>query len=145
MLPPLGILMLDTAFARPVGDAGNPDSWPFPVLIERVVGAYARPVVQGSFAASTAFGDAGQRLVGRGVNAIITTCGFLVRHQAALQASLPVPVLTSTLTQYRRLQRAMRPGRRLAILTIDASALDASIRAATGIDIDINPAVLAGC
>jgi len=134
MRSPLGILMLDTAFARPVGDAGNPDSWPFPVLIERVRRAYARPVVQGSFAANAPFKEAGQRLVDRGAKAIITTCGFLVRHQDALQASLPVPVLTSTLTQYRRLQSAMRSDRRLAILTIDAGAIDTSVRAAADID-----------
>lgn len=134
MRPPLGILMLDTAFARPVGDAGNPDSWPFPVLIERVGGAHARPVVQGSFATIAPFKEAGQRLADRGAKAIITTCGFLVRHQDALQASLPVPVLTSTLTQYRRLQSAMRPGRRLAILTIDAGAIDTSVRTAAGIE-----------
>jgi hypothetical protein len=43
--PPLGILMLDTNFARPLGDAGNPASWPFPVIIERVPRACAKSVV----------------------------------------------------------------------------------------------------
>ncbi len=29
--PVVGILMLKTAFPRPPGDIGNPDTWPFPV------------------------------------------------------------------------------------------------------------------
>lgn len=133
MRSPLGILMLDTSFDRPVGDAGNPESWPFPVVIERVGGAHARAVVQGSFADVSAFIAAGRRLVERGACAIITTCGFLVRHQRALEEALPVPVQTSTLTQYRRLQDSFNP-LRLAVLTIDAESIDESVRTAAGIE-----------
>lgn len=82
------------------------------------------------------FRDAGQRLIDRGACAIITTCGFLVRYQQALAAALPVPVLTSTLCQHRRLQRTLTPPSRLAILTIDATALNASVRHAAEIDAD---------
>ena len=32
----VGILLLDTKFPRVVGDGGNADTWPFPVLIEKV-------------------------------------------------------------------------------------------------------------
>ena len=49
MTAALEIIMLDTTFARPIGDAGNAVSWPFPVLIERVLGAFAEPVVTGRF------------------------------------------------------------------------------------------------
>ena len=125
--------MLDTAFTRPVGDAGNAASWPFPVLIERVSGAFAAPVVTGQFEDVQAFVDAGHRLIKRSASAITTTCGFLVRHQRRLQSELTVPVLTSTLTQFARLQAALGPDRRVAVLTIDAGALDSSIRAAAGI------------
>jgi len=133
---PLGILMLDTSFSRPLGDAGNPASWPFPVEIERVNGASARSVVEGTYADITAFIEAGLRLCERGVCAIITTCGFLVRHQEALARALPVPVLTSTLTQYERLTRALPVGRRLAILTISATSLDGATLARAGIESD---------
>ncbi len=132
----LGILMLDTQFDRPPGDAGNPASWPFPVQIERVSGAHARPVVSGQYAAAGEFIAAGQRLAGNGVAAIITTCGFLVRHQDELAGALPVPVETSTLLHYAALQRGLGDDKRVAILTIDAAALGPDVRAAAGIDRD---------
>lgn len=124
--------MLDTSFARPLGDAGNAASWPFPVLIERVAGAFAQPVVKGQFATVLPFVEAGRKLVQHGAIALTTTCGFLVRYQRQLQSEFTTPVLTSTLTQFARLQAAL-VGTRVAILTIDATALDASVRSLAGI------------
>ena len=129
--------MLDTQFLRPLGDVGNPDSWPFPVIIERVDGAFALPVVSGTYAGIESFVYAGQRLVERGACAITTTCGFLVRHQRSLEAALAVPVRTSTLLNYGELQQRLGASRRVAILTIDKAALDASVRAAAGIPDDV--------
>lgn len=134
MRPLLGILALDTTFHRPLGDAGSPESWPFPVIIERVHGAYAKPVVQEQFSDVDPFVVAGQRLIDRGASAIITTCGFLVRQPRALQKALSVPTVTSTLTQHRRLQNELAAQLRLAILTIDAVALNATVRSAADID-----------
>lgn len=124
--------MLDTSFARPLGDAGNAASWPFPVLIERVHGALAESLVAGRFAELPPLVAAGHRLLARGAVALTTTCGFLVRHQQSLQREFTIPVRTSTLTQFARLQ-ATHGLRRVAILTIDATALDASVRAIAGI------------
>ena len=128
--------MLDTAFARPFGDAGNSDSWPFPVLIERVSGAYARPVVDGTHRDINAFVEAGRLLCEQGACAVITTCGFLIRYQDVISAALPAPVLTSTLTQYKRLARALPKGKRLAILTICRAALDEDTLSSAGIEPD---------
>ena len=99
--------MLDTQFLRPLGDVGNPDSWPFPVLIERANGAFAQPVVSGTYAGIEPFIEAGKRLVEHGACAVITTCGFLVRHQRALDEALAVPVSTSTLLSYGALQQKL--------------------------------------
>ncbi len=126
--------MLDTHFSRPAGDAGNPASWPFPVRIERVDGAHARPIVEGRGTDVGAFVAAGLRLAQKGVCAITTTCGFLVRHQIALAAALPVPILTSTLTQYARLTRQLQPGKRMAIMTIAPESLDPAVLASAGIE-----------
>ena len=128
--------MLDTTFARPMGDAGNAASWPFPVLIERVSGAFAAPVVTGQFEDVQPFVDAGHKLISCGACAITTTCGFLVRLQQKLQSELTVPVLTSTLTQFARLQAKVGTDHRVAILTIDAGALDSPVRAVAGIPDD---------
>ena len=128
--------MLDTQFLRPLGDVGNPNSWPFPVVIERVSGAYAQPVVAGTYEGIESFVDAGRRLVKRGACAITTTCGFLVRHQSALETSLAVPVRTSTLLSYGALQQKLGESSRVAILTIDKVALDSLVRSAAGVPED---------
>ena len=128
--------MLDTQFLRPLGDVGNPDSWPFPVLIERVGGAFAQPVVSGTYAGIGSFIEAGQRLVERGACALTTTCGFLVRHQRALETALAVPVRASSLLSYSALQQKLGKSRQVAILTIDKAALDSSVRKAAGIPDD---------
>ena len=118
--------MLDTQFLRPLGDAGNPNSWPFPVIIERVDGAFAQPVVSGAFEEIELFIDAGRRLVDRSACAVVTTCGFLVRHQRALQLAIAVPVRTSTLLSYGALRRKLGGSRQVAILTISKAALNST-------------------
>ena len=44
--PRLGILMLDTRFPRPLGDIGNPASWPVPTLLKVVPRLGPEVVVQ---------------------------------------------------------------------------------------------------
>lgn len=92
MQPTIGILMLDTRFPRTHGDAGNPSTWPFPVRIAVVGGASPERVVRDDAEGLIdAFVDAGLQLVAQGVDAITTTCGFLVLHQRVLARRLPVP------------------------------------------------------
>lgn len=134
-MPPLEIIVLDTLFVRALGGGGNLDSWPFAVLLKRVPAAFAEPVVIGRFADVRSFIEAGRNLVDRGAVALTTTCGFLVRHQRQLQNTFAVPALSSTLTQFARLQAALS-ARRVAILTIDAGSLDSAVRAAAGIPHD---------
>ena len=61
--PPLGIIMLDMQFLRPLGDVGNPDSWQFPVIIERVSGAFSQAMVSGTFAGIELLSKLGSRLL----------------------------------------------------------------------------------
>jgi hypothetical protein len=116
----LGVLMLDTRFPRVPGDIGNPATFAFPVRYKVVPGASARRVVQGlDSALLKPFIDAGRALVGEGVTAITTSCGFLVRFQQALQAALPVPVWTSSLLLLPELQRSAPAG----VVTVHAASL----------------------
>ena len=99
----LGILMLDTTFDRPDGDAGNPARGRSRCGLNGcrctcATGCQRRICRVGEFIA------AGNRLIENGVAAIITTCGFLVRHQKELAAALSVPVETSTLMHYIELR-----------------------------------------
>jgi hypothetical protein len=126
--PYLGILMLDTRFPRPVGDVGHRGSWQMPVVYATVPGASPRRVVQpGDPALLQPFIEAACGLVDRGAAAITTSCGFLVRYQAALQAALPVPVWTSALLALPLLDR---PG----VVTVDGDALGAAHLLAAGAD-----------
>jgi hypothetical protein len=123
----LGLLMLDTAFPRLPGDVGHLASWRLPVLARVVPGAGPRQVVQaGDPALLQPFIDAARALAAQGVAAITTSCGFLVRWQAELQAAVPVPVWTSALLKLPELDR---PG----VITVDAASLGApELRAAGG-------------
>jgi hypothetical protein len=113
----LGILMLDTHFPRPPGDVGNPASWRMPVRHRVVASASPRRVMrEGDPALIERFIDAGRALVADGARAITTSCGLLVRWQAALERALPVPVWSSSLLLLPTLPR---PG----VITVDATSL----------------------
>src|SRR5919108_4792773 len=94
----VGILMLDTRFPRIPGDMGNALTFPFPVRYHRVRGADPDLVVRrGAAGLLPAFVEAARALEREGVGAITTSCGFLVKYQRELTASVSVPVLTSAL------------------------------------------------
>jgi len=131
---PVGILMLDTAFERLKGDAGNAATWPFPVVIRKVKGASVSAVVdKGAAGLADLFIEAGRALVREeGVCAITTTCGFLVVHQRALSEALPVPVATSSLLQIPIVDRMLPDGKRAGVLTFDRDGLKPELLAAAG-------------
>lgn len=113
----LGILMLQTRFPRPPGDVGHPASWRMPVRYRTVAGASPQRVVREADASLLApFVDAARALQAEGAAAITTSCGFLIRFQAELQAALDVPVWTSSLLALPALPR---PG----VITVDAQSL----------------------
>jgi hypothetical protein len=132
---PLGLVLLDTRFPRPLGDAGNPQSWPGPVVVEKVERAWPDEVVTEAarLRASPlgfAFAAAMRRAQDRGARAITTSCGFLVLLQAELQAAVGVPVVTSSLLLLPGLlQREARVG----VLTISAAALSGDHLLAAGV------------
>lgn len=136
----LGLLMLDTCFPRVPGDAGRPDSYAMPVRAVVVTGASPQRVVrEGDASLLQPFIEAARALVSQGAAAITTSCGFLVQHQAALQAAVAVPVWTSALLKLPELQRA-------GVVTVDAASLSTLHLRAAGAAPDTPVAGLApGC
>ena len=135
MQPTIGILMLDTRFPRIHGDAGNPSTWPFPVRIAVVGGASPERVVRDDAEGLIdAFVDAGLQLVAQGVDAITTTCGFLVLHQRLMAQRLTVPFASSSLLQIPSIAALLPPGRRVGIVSVDSSSLTHRHLEAIGID-----------
>jgi Asp/Glu/hydantoin racemase len=128
----LGILMLQTRFARPLGDIGHPHTFAFAVRRHVVRGATAERVVRASDPALLQpFVAAGRQLVAEGCTAIATSCGFLARWQRELQAALPVPVWSSALLQ---LAEQQAQGRRCGVITIEAASLGAAHFEGVGAD-----------
>jgi hypothetical protein len=113
----LGVLMLETRFPRILGDVGHRASWHMPVIYRTVHGATPQRVVREADPTLLApFIDAARALQAEGAAAITTSCGFLYRHQDALQAALDIPVWTSSLLLLRELSQ---PG----VVTVDAASL----------------------
>ena len=120
----VGILMLDAQFPRIPGDMGNATTWSFPVHYKIVRGATPDAVVRkGAAGLLELFVDAANELVLDGVDGITTNCGFLSLFQAELQASVSVPVATSSLMQVNLVNAILPPGKRAGILTISGSTL----------------------
>lgn len=134
LAPFLGILSLDTAFERIVGDVGNPASYPFAARVLVVAGADSPLIVQDrplEAALTQRFIAAAQELEAEGAVAIISTCGFLVSIQDQVAASVSVPVLLSALSLYLVVARIHRG--KIGILTASEPALGARALAAAGV------------
>lgn len=129
----LGILTLDTAFPRVRGDVGCAETFDFPVRYARVEGADPEDIVhRASDEALPRFVAAARDLVDQGCIGIATTCGFLVRWQRDLAASLPVPVLTSSLLAVPLVARVLPRERAVGVVTYSAEALSTATLEAAG-------------
>lgn len=126
--PRVGVMMLDTAFPRPLGDVGNPATFSGGAIYEVVSGATPARAMRADgedLHMVRDFVEARNRLIARGAELITTTCGFLVLHQQRLSEHCDVPLVTSSLLQLKARAAELPPGRRLAVLTVDSSRLQA--------------------
>ncbi|MFK0161685.1 aspartate/glutamate racemase family protein [Rhizobium sp. NPDC090279] len=131
----LGIIMLDTVFERPAGDVGHAASWRFPVKYRHVRGASVSLVVRaGGEGLVEDFIAAGHELVADGCSAIITSCGFMARHQRKLAEALGVPVAASSLMQLPMVEMALGAGLRPGVITYDEASLSPEVFEASGAD-----------
>lgn len=99
----------------------NPATFDFPIISETVAGAGVENVVRGDQTLEPAFAAAAERLVKRGAVAISSTCGFTIRHQSAVAASVKVPVALSSLLLLPTLIRQLPPSAKIAVLTFDST------------------------
>ncbi|MBZ9603037.1 hypothetical protein [Phyllobacterium chamaecytisi] len=132
--PFLGILDLEcglvTGATRPPPRPGsilNPASYNMPVVLETVSGAWAEIVIRGDPALEVHYVAAAKRLAQRGAAVITANCGFSIRHQAAVSASVKVPVLTSSLLLLPLLLRQLPVQAKIAVLTADSTQLTADL------------------
>jgi Asp/Glu/hydantoin racemase len=139
----VGVLILDTEFPRVVGDIGNAQTFPFPIRYHRVTGAAPDLVVRrGAEGLLPAFIEGARELEREGVGAITTSCGFLVKLQRQLAEAVRIPVFTSSLLMVPLVARMLPAGRRVGILTVNASTLTTEHMAGAGIGPEIPIAVI---
>lgn len=131
----LGILMLEARFPRILGDMGNANTWPFPVLYKVVSGASPERVVRQRAAGLLPdFLAAARELATLGADGITTNCGFLSIYQKELAAAVSVPVATSSLMQIPMIQSTLPAGKRVGVLTVNAATLTSEHLIAIGVD-----------
>jgi Asp/Glu/hydantoin racemase len=131
----LGILMLEARFPRIPGDMGNAGTWPFPVLYRVVRGATPQRVVMEQAAGLLDdFCAAARELVELGADGITTNCGFLSIYQRELADHVGVPVATSSLMQVPFIHSVLPSGKRVGVITVNASTLTPQHLSAIGVD-----------
>lgn len=127
--------MTQTRFPRPVGDCGNAQTWPFPVIFRIVpeltaaravreldIEAWLQPLI-----------EAARHLQRDGAEFITTTCGLLSLLQRELSAAVEVPVLTSSLMQVPWLATTLGSDRTVGILTFERASLSSAHLQSVGI------------
>jgi len=127
--------MLDTAFLRIPGDAGNAGTYHMPVRFKTVAGAGSLDIVKDALPADAlveAFCQAARALETEGAVGIISTCGFLVSVQDDIARAVSVPVIVSSLSLFPVIAAAT--GKRpVGILTASKTSLGKDILAAAKI------------
>jgi len=122
--PAIGILVTDAVITRPPGDVGNPATYPFPVLYQRVPSASLERIIEKEDPELLPpILEAARELVKRGAAAITSTCGFMILYQPELARRLPVPVFLSSLLQLPFIRRVLSPEDQIGIVTADARHL----------------------
>jgi aspartate/glutamate racemase len=139
----IGIILLDTRFPRPSGDIGNPKTFSFPVLYEKVDGALpSRVVREKDSSLLLPFVEAAKTLERRGAMAITTSCGFLAIWQKEMASAVKVPLFTSSLIQIPWAYELVSRRGRIGVLTADRDSLTADHL--TGVGAERIPAVIRG-
>ncbi len=137
---PIGIILMESFMPFPPGCPGNASTFSFPVRYEIVRGAnMERLVYQGDPELLQPFVEAGWKLVKEGVKALTGNCGFMVLYHDLLAKEFPVPVFMSSLLQLPFINRLLKPGERIGIVTANAQTLtDKHLTIATnGIDVPV--------
>ncbi|WP_292109600.1 hypothetical protein [Mesorhizobium sp.] len=99
----------------------NPATLGFPVITEIAEGTLGRRTPHGDPVLERGYVEAAQRLVQRGAVAISSNCGFLIRYQAVVAASVTVPVALSSMLLLPTLIRQLPASARIAVLTYDST------------------------
>ncbi|MDX0980367.1 hypothetical protein GOL41_31990 [Sinorhizobium medicae] len=119
----LGILELENKPMMHPGALSAPGTFEFPVNRLTVPGATTRNVVDGDLEVKDAYIRGARQLEDEGAAAIIANCGFSAVFQAEVSAAVSIPVALSSLLLVPLVAKTLPPGRKVGIITYDASKL----------------------
>ena len=130
---PIGVLSLDSNFAKPPGHIKNASTFDFPIMYKVVQGATTKKVVDlADRSLLKPFIEAAQELEREGVLAITGSCGFLVLFQKEIADAVNIPVFVSSLIQVPMVYCMLKQDQKVGILTAKKNSLTPEHLAAVG-------------
>lgn len=131
----MGILCLECNIPFIPGDVGNASTYDFPVQYMVVPGATTDAIVNRQ---DPTVGEevvrCAKALVGQGVKAITSDCGYLGVFQRMVADSVPVPVFMSSLMQVPLIRSMLGSDRRLGIMVANGQSVSDSLLAKVGLE-----------
>lgn len=113
----IGVICLETSYAKVPGHIRNPSTFDFPVVYRVVEGATPeRVVTQADPSLLQPFILAARELEEQRVGAITSACGFLALFQSQLAQAVRVPLYASSLLQVPMVHRMLRPDQKVGLL-----------------------------
>lgn len=107
-----------------LGNSTNPNTFKFPVKFCRVKGANIHTILENPCQSALRAMIREARLMEKeGIKAITTSCGFNALFQSELADSVRVPVFTSSLMQIPLIQKMLKKGQPIGVITAKKSSL----------------------
>lgn len=132
---PIGVLGLDSHYAKPPGHIKNPSGFGFPILYRSVKGVTVKKLLREPSAAQLElFIAAARELEAEGVCAITGSCGFLALFQRELAEAVNVPVFMSSLLQVPLVHQMLRQHQKVGVITAHQESLTTAHLRAVGAD-----------
>ncbi len=132
---PIGILCLESYFAKPPGHVKHAGTFAFPVSYKVVSGATTKRVVEhADRSLLDAFIAAARELESEGVLGITGSCGFLALFQRDVANAVRIPVFLSSLLQVPLVYRMLREDQKVGVLVARKQSLTGKHLSAAGAD-----------
>ncbi|WP_246655278.1 hypothetical protein [Rhizobium laguerreae] len=114
----LGVLTTEGDSVLPRGYVANPETFDFPIITEKVEGAYMDRLWARDSSIEPALIVAAERLVKRGAVAVASDCGLFSWHQPTVAAAVGVPVILSSLLLLPLLLRQASRAAKIGLLSV---------------------------
>jgi len=140
---PIGILGLETYYAKFPGHVKNASTFHYPVVYKIVKGAVVERLLDSPDPTLLApFLQAVRELEAEGVRAIVGSCGFLAAYQQELADAVDIPLFTSSLMLVPLVHRMLKSDQKVGVVT--ASKRGLTHKHLSSVGCDNVPMVIAG-